>query len=246
MEPRERHAGRGTHRRDGGGRVGNAERAEFRAKHATGLKRFQFLGFAVAFIALTNVDVSGNRRVLGAERFADPCAEMRRGDAHGGFIAGMPVVLMARVQNRAQVGRHVRAQQRAAIHYARDRFQALREVNAVDGRWDRGERASDILGFHARRERRVPFGVEHLHMRHAAAHPEDNDGVGLGRAALAVDFLSGQRMPGAWAARAESVAAEAVFKKSRRIMACLRRQLREISARLFKGQTCRCGDHSIS
>ena len=41
----------------------------------------------------------------------------------------MPVILMARVQDVAQVRLHVRADQSAAIHDLGDGFQALRDLD---------------------------------------------------------------------------------------------------------------------
>ena len=72
------------------------------------------------------------------------------------------------------------ADQRAAIHHARDAFQALRELDVVDRGVDRREGAEHLLGADARRERRVALRIEGLGLRHAAGHPQHDDGVGRG------------------------------------------------------------------
>ena len=54
------------------------------------------------------------------------------------------------------------------------------ERDVVHGRRDRRERAEDLIDADARRERRVALGIERLGLRHAARHPQHDDGVGAG------------------------------------------------------------------
>ena len=95
-------------------------------------------------------------------------------------VAGVPVVLMARVEDEAEVGGLEGADQRAAVHDLGDAFQALRDFDVVDGGVDGGEGAEDAFGADAGLEGGVAFGVEGFGLRHAAGHPEDDDGVGCG------------------------------------------------------------------
>ena len=44
----------------------------------------------------------------------------------------------------------------------------------------RRKRAEDLLDRHARLERRVALRIERLGLRHAAGHPQHDDGIGRG------------------------------------------------------------------
>ena len=99
-------------------------------------------------------------------------------------VAGVPVVLVPRVQDEAEIGGLERADHRAAIDDAADALEPLRELDVIDGRVDRRERAEHVADRHARRERRVALRIERLGLRHAAGHPQHDDRVG-GRRAVA-------------------------------------------------------------
>ena len=62
----------------------------------------------------------------------------------------------------------------------RDLLEALRELDVVDRVSNRGNVLSTSLDVHARRERRVALRIERLGLRHAARHPQHDDGVGGG------------------------------------------------------------------
>ena len=68
----------------------------------------------------------GHRRVARPEHAGHPRPDVRRGDRLRRHVAGVPVVLMPRVQDVAQVRLHVRADQRAAVHHLGDVLQPLR------------------------------------------------------------------------------------------------------------------------
>ena len=93
-------------------------------------------------------------------------------------VAGVPVILMARVQDVAEIGRLERADDRAAIHHAGDALEPLRDLDVVDGGIDAGERAQHALGANTRLERRIALRIERLGLRHATGHPEHDDGIG--------------------------------------------------------------------
>ena len=60
------------------------------------------------------------------EHAGHPRADVRRGDGLRRHVAGVPVVLVPRVEDVAQVGLHVRADERAAVHHLGDVLQARR------------------------------------------------------------------------------------------------------------------------
>ena len=62
----------------------------------------------------------GHLRLLRPEQLRNPRADVRHGDRLRRLIAGMPVVLMARVQNESEIADAVRSDQRPPIHDLRD------------------------------------------------------------------------------------------------------------------------------
>ena len=160
-------------------RIGDEERAVFAAEKTGGVKGLEFLAFA-EIETLADVNERGHGGVHRPERAGDDGADVRRGDGLRRRVAGVPLVLMARMQNEAEVARRVGADQRGAVHDLRDLFQALREFDVVHGGVDRRERGQDLVGRQAGFVRRVALGIERLGVRHAAGHPEDDDGVGGG------------------------------------------------------------------
>ena len=83
----------------------------------------------------------GMAGLLRPEHAGHPRADVRAGDRLRRHVAGVPVVLVPRVQDVAQVGQHVRADQRAAVHHLGDVLQALRDLDVVDDRVDGREGA---------------------------------------------------------------------------------------------------------
>src|SRR5207253_10458004 len=103
------------------------ERAVFAAKKTGGVKGFQFLAFAQVE-TLADVNEGGDGRIARAKSSGDNRADMRRGDGLRRRIAGVPLVLMARMQNEAEIAGGVGTNQRRAIHHAGDFFAALRQL----------------------------------------------------------------------------------------------------------------------
>ncbi len=87
---------------------------------------FQFLALA-QIKSLADVNERGHRRIIArAEGARDDRADMGRGHGLRRSIAGVPMILMSRVQNEAEIARRSRnVDQSRAIHYARDFFQPL-------------------------------------------------------------------------------------------------------------------------
>ena len=88
---------------------------------------------------------AGISGLSGPERARKHGAHVRRGHRLRRRIAGVPVILVPRVQNEAQVADAVRADQRAAIHDLRDVLQTLRDLDVIDHRVDTREGAEHAL-----------------------------------------------------------------------------------------------------
>ena len=59
---------------------------------------------------------------------------MRCGHGLGRHVACVPVILVARVKNVAQVGHDVRTDQGCPIHHLGDILESFRDLDVVDGR----------------------------------------------------------------------------------------------------------------
>ena len=79
------------------------------------------------------------------ERARDHRADVRHRHRLRRHVAGVPVVLVPRVQDEAEVGGGEAAEHRAAIHDAADLFEPRGELDVVDGGVDRRERAEDLV-----------------------------------------------------------------------------------------------------
>ena len=86
-------------------REGNVERPVLAAEKAGGGERLQLLAFA-EIEPLADIDERRHRRVARPERARDERAEVRRGHGLRRHVAGVPVELMPRVQDEAEVRRH--------------------------------------------------------------------------------------------------------------------------------------------
>ncbi len=214
LEPFARHPLGRADGGDGVGREGQVEGAIFAAEEAAGRERLQLLRFADALQPLADVEKGGDGGIVGSAHPRDPGAEVRHGDGLRRHIAGVPVILVPRVQDVAQVGDDVRTDERGPVHDLGDVFQPLRELDVVHDRVDGRERTQDFVGGHADLEGGVALGVERLGRRHAAGHPQEDAGVGGGLGVL--DFFlcrdqarlaGGQRGQGRRAQAMQEVAA---------------------------------------
>src|ERR1039458_730239 len=89
------------------------------AKKTSGVECLQFLPLS-QIKPLPNVDESRHGGVSGAEGPCDHRADVGRGNRLGRSVAGVPLVLMARMQNETEIARRVRPDQCGAVHHARD------------------------------------------------------------------------------------------------------------------------------
>ena len=188
------HAGRWSHDVDRLARVGNSERTVLRTQTAPGLKGFQLFRLAIALVPLSDVDVAGHSRIPWAEPVCQPSPDVRSSNRQRWFVTGVPVVLVPRMQDVAEVPEDVRADQCAAIKDRGDFLESFGNELTVDRRWNRGKCAEDLAGFHTRRKRRVAFRIQRLRMSHASAHPEDDQSVSFRLGSLR--FFLGSRVPG--------------------------------------------------
>jgi hypothetical protein len=90
------------------------------------------------------------------------------------------VVLVAGMEDAAEVGLDGAADEGGAVHDPGDVFEALADFEAVDGGVDGGEGAEHLRDFEALFEGVIAFGVEGVGSGHAAGHPEEDAGVGFG------------------------------------------------------------------
>ena len=160
-------------------RIDDEKRSVLGAEEAGGVKCLERGDFTSALDGLTDGDEGRHIRVLRAERSRDDRAEVRHRHRLRRDVAGVPVILMPRVQDEAEVGGVERADDGPAVDDARDLLEPGGELDVVDRRVDRRERAEDVLDVDAGLERRVPLRVEGFGLGHAAGHPEHDHGVGL-------------------------------------------------------------------
>ena len=141
------------------------------------MERLEFLPFAQVE-ALPDVDERRHGRLARAQRARDHRPDVRRRDGLRRGVAGVPLVLVPRVQNEPQIARLIRADQRRAVHHPGDFFQPLADLDVVNRRIDRGKGAQDFVGFEPLLKRRVALRIPRLGVRHPAGHPENDDRVG--------------------------------------------------------------------
>ncbi len=177
LEAAGRHAGGGPHaiRRVLGER--DAEGSMLAAEEPRRRECLQLLTLAEVE-ALPDVDERGHGRVARAKRTGDNGADVGSRNRLRGRVAGVPLVLMARVEDEAEIARGIAADQRPAVHHPGEALQTLGEADAVHGRVDGRERAEHLLGPQAALEWGVPLRVEGFGVRHPTAHPQDDQGVG--------------------------------------------------------------------
>ena len=117
LEPAGRHAARRAHALGRLVRERDVEGPILAAQEAGGVEGLELLAFAHVE-ALADVDERRHGRVQRAERAGDDGAQVRRRDRLRRRIAGMPLILVPRVQDETQVAGGVGADQRAAIHHS--------------------------------------------------------------------------------------------------------------------------------
>ena len=81
---------------------------------------------------------AGTVGFLGPSVCAIDGTDMRHRNGLRRNVAGVPVILMARVQDEAEIRRLEGSDQRAAVHDSRDALETLRDLDVVDGGVDAG------------------------------------------------------------------------------------------------------------
>ncbi len=165
------HAGGRSHRARRVVWKGNIERPKLAAEKSRRGERLQLLAFP-EIEALADIDERRHRRIARPEGFGDEPAEMRRGHALRRHVARVPVELVPRVQDEAEILRHRRADERAAIHDTRHLLQSLGKAHSIDRCRDARESGQHAIRFHPFFKRRVALRVEGLRVRHAPGHPQ--------------------------------------------------------------------------
>ena len=183
FESARRHSLGGLDACPGLARMRDHERPIFAPEEARLMERLEFLAFPDSH-ALADVDESRDVRVVRPERPRDDRPHVRGGHGERRDVTGVPVILMARVENEPEVGADERPDQRPAIHDRCDAFEALGELDVVDGRVDRRKRAEHAVGIEAALERHIPLRIERLGVSHPAGHPKEDHRIDLG-----LDFL---------------------------------------------------------
>ena len=180
------HEAAGVHplgRPDGGGgffRERQVHRTELAAEEPRGGESLQLLAFADPFEPLADVDERRHDRITRPQHARHPGADMRAGHGLRRDVAGVPVELVTRMQDAAEVRLHGGTDQRPAVHDLGDALESLADPHPVDGRRDRGERAEHPVVRHALLIRRIALGIEGLRGGHAARQPDEDAGVGRG------------------------------------------------------------------
>ena len=180
-EPLRRHALRGAY---GQGRlfwVGKVHRPELAAEEAGGGERLDLFVLTHSLEPLADVHERGHDGIARPEHAGHPRADVRAGHGLRRDVARVPVVLVPRVEDAAEIRLDVRADERCPVEHLGDLGQAVADLHAVDRGGDRGERADHVGDRKAGLERLVSLRVERVRSRHAAGHPEDDHRVGPGR-----------------------------------------------------------------
>ena len=106
-EPLRRHARGGPDGEGGLFWIGKVHRPELAAEEAGRGERLDLLVLAHPFEPLADIDERRHDRVPRSEHAGHPAADVRAGHGLRGHIAGMPVVLVPRMEDAAKVGLHV-------------------------------------------------------------------------------------------------------------------------------------------
>ena len=162
---------------------GEIHRAELASEEAGGGEGLDLFVFADPFQTLADVDKRRHGGIARSEDACHPGADVGAGDRLRRDVAGVPVILMARVEDAPQVGLNVRADERAAIEDTRDPLEPFADLHAVDRGGDRREGADAVSDCEPLFKRLVLLRVEIVGGRHPAGHPENDDRVS-GRARM--------------------------------------------------------------
>ena len=163
----------------GGGflRERQVHRTIFAAEETSGGEGLQLLAFADAFEALADVDKGRHHRIARTEHAGHPGADMRAGDGLRRHVTGVPMELVARVQDAAEVGLHRRTDQRRAVHDLCDVLESLADADAIHRGRDRRESAEHTVIGESLLVGRVTLRIKGLRGGHAAGEPDEDAGI---------------------------------------------------------------------
>jgi hypothetical protein len=82
------------------------------------------------------------------------------------------------MEDEPEIAGGVGADEGAAVHDLGEAFEAGGELDAIDAGGDGREGGQDAARVETLFEGGVTLGIEGFGMGHAAAHPEDDDGIG--------------------------------------------------------------------
>ena len=157
---------------------GEIHRAELAPEEAGGGEGLDLFVLADPLEPLTDVDKCRHGGIARPEDACHPGADVGAGDRLRRDVAGVPVILMARVEDAAEIGLHMRADERATIEDTRNPFEPLADLHAVDRGGDRREGADAVGDREPLFKRLVLLRVEVVGGGHPAGHPENDDRVG--------------------------------------------------------------------
>src|SRR5439155_21950132 len=112
-----------------------------------------------------------NRRVLRSEGLRNHRTDVGHRNRLRRNVAGMPMVLMPRVEDEAEIGSLEAADDRSSIDYACDALEALRDLDVIDRGVNARKGAQNPFGSDTGLERRVSLRIERFGLCHAAGQP---------------------------------------------------------------------------
>ena len=143
----------------------------FSTKKTGRVEGLQAIALAADLHVLADVDEGGDVGVLGPKGSTDERPHMRHRNTLRRLIAGMPMILMARVQNEAEVADAVRAKEDSSIENPGRLLEALGHLHAVEHGGNRREGGEHTIALEARFIGRIEFWIEGLGLCHSARHP---------------------------------------------------------------------------
>ena len=142
------------------------------------MKGLEWGALAADFHVLAYRDERWNSRILRPERSGNDRTDVRHRNRLRRDVAGVPVILMARVQDVSEIRRLERSDDRATVHHTGDALEPLGDLDVVNRGIDAGERAQHTFRANTRFERRIALRIPRLGLGHSSRHPEHDDGIG--------------------------------------------------------------------
>ena len=157
-------------------RIRNIERTILAAEEASRRKSLDLLAFADVE-TLADVDEGRHRWIQRAQCACDHRAQVRAGDRLRRRVPGMPMKLVPRMEDEAQIPGGVSSDQRAAVDDAANSLQTLSELYLIHRCINLRKGAQHVARLDAFLECGVALGIESFCVRHAPGHPQHNDSI---------------------------------------------------------------------